>query len=86
MNQSMIEVTVQSDSDAEAKRLTVDLAQSVHEAIAEVFGCKSQKQVQRVLFGDVDVLEGESFEDHDAEVGGDSAVPAVFCTAAHSAA
>ena len=68
--QAMIEVTVQSDSDAGAKRLTVDQAQSVHEAIAEAFGCKSQQQVQRVLFGDTDVLEGESFEDHGVEVGG----------------
>lgn len=68
--QAMIEVTVQSDNDAEAKRLTVDLARGVHEAIAEAFGCKSQQQVQRVLFGDTDVLEGESFEDHGVEVSG----------------
>jgi hypothetical protein len=68
-NMAVIEVTVQSDSDAGAKRLTVDPAQSVHEAIAEAFGCKSQQQVQRVLFGDTDVLEGESFEDHGVEVG-----------------
>ena len=68
--QAMIEVTVQSDSDAGAKRLTVDQSQSVHEAIAEAFGCKSQQQVQRVLFGDSDVLKGESFEDHGVEVSG----------------
>jgi DNA polymerase I-like protein with 3'-5' exonuclease and polymerase domains len=68
--QAMIEVTVQSDSDAGAKQLTVDSAQSVHEAISEAFGCKSQQQVQRVLFGDTDVLKGESFEDHGVEVSG----------------
>ena len=64
----MISITVYSDM--EANRLTVDPAQSVHEAIAEAFGCQSQQQVQRVLFGDTDVLEGESFEDHGVEVGG----------------
>jgi hypothetical protein len=64
----MISITV--DSDMEAKRLTVDPAQSVHETIAAAFGCQSQQQVQRVLFGDTDVLEGESFEDHGVEVGG----------------
>jgi len=64
----MISITVYSDM--EAKRLTVDPAQSVHEAIAAAFECQSQQQVQRVLFGDVDVLEGESFEDHGVEVGG----------------
>ena len=77
--QAMIEVTVQSDSDAGAKRLTVDQAQSVHEAIAEAFGCKSQQQVQRVLFGDTDVLEGESFEDHGVEVGLTHSLRTVQC-------
>ena len=76
---AMIEVTVQSDSDAGAKRLTVDPAQSVHEAIAEAFGCKSQQQVQRVLFGDTDVLEGESFEDHGVEVGLPHSLRTVQC-------
>jgi hypothetical protein len=52
---------VQSGGDAGAKRLTVDSAQSVHEAIAEAFECQSQQQVQRVMFGDTNVLEGESF-------------------------
>jgi hypothetical protein len=65
----MISVKVRSDGD-EAKLLTVDPAQSVHEAIAAAFGCESQQQVQRVLFGDTDVLKGESFEDHGVEVGG----------------
>jgi len=41
-------------------------AQRVHEVIAEAFGCERQ-QVKRVLFGDRDVLEGESFEDHGIE-------------------
>ena len=77
--QAMIEVTVQSDNDAEAKRLTVDPAQSVHEAIAEAFGCKSQKSVQRVLFGDIDVLEGESFEDHGVEVSVTHSLRTVQC-------
>jgi len=31
-------------------------------AVAEALGCKRRRQVQRVLFGDTDVLEGESFE------------------------
>ena len=34
------------------------------EAIAKAFGCERLQQVHRVLFGDIDVLEGESFEDH----------------------
>ena len=38
-----------------------------------------QQQVQRVLFGDTDVLEGESFEDHGVEV----AVDPVRRAAAH---
>ena len=65
----MISVKVRSDGD-EAKLLTVDPAQSVHEAIAAAFGCESQQHVQRVLFGDTDVLEGESFEDHGVGVSG----------------
>ena len=64
----MICVTV-TDHDEE-KRLTVDPGQAVHDAIAEAFGCERQEQVQRVLFGDMDVLNGESFEDHGIEVSG----------------
>ena len=64
----MICVTV-TDHDEE-KRLTVDPGQAVHDAIAEAFGCERQEQVQRVLFGDMDVLKGESFEDYGIEVGG----------------
>ena len=60
----MISVSVNSNMDDEAKRFTVDPAQCVHEAIAEAFGCERQQQVQRVLLGDMDVCEGESFEDH----------------------
>ena len=52
----------------EEKRLTVDPGQAVHDAIAEAFGCERQEQVQRVLFGDMDVLKGESFEQHGIEV------------------
>jgi len=44
--------------------------QCVQKEIASAFGCKSQQQVQRVLFGGTDVLEGESFEDHGVDVGG----------------
>jgi len=65
---NMINITVYSD--AGTKRLTVDPARPVYEAIAEVFGCDLQQQVQCGLFGDMDVLEGESFEDHGVEVGG----------------
>jgi len=36
-------------------------------AIAEAFGCEKWQIVQRVMFGDIDVLEGESFEDHGIE-------------------
>ena len=43
---------------------------AIHEAIAEAFGCERQEQVQRVLFGDMDVLKGESCEDHGIEVSG----------------
>ena len=64
----MISVTV-TDHDEE-KRFTVDPGQAIHEAIAEAFGCERQEQVQRVLFGDMDVLKGESFEDHGIEVSG----------------
>jgi len=62
----MINVTVYSDTE-EAKRLTVCPGQSVHLAIAEAFACESQ-QVHRVLFGDTDVNDGESFEDYGIEV------------------
>jgi hypothetical protein len=48
----MITVNVWCDNEEE-KRLTVDSARAVHEAIAEAFGCERQ-QVQRVLFGDAD--------------------------------
>ena len=68
--QDTIEVNVLSDGDAGGKRLTVDPGQAIHEAIAEAFGCERQEQVQRVLFGDIDVLKGESFEEHGIEVGG----------------
>ena len=68
--QKTIEVNVQSDGDAGGKRLTVDPGQAVHEAIAEAFGCERPEQVKRVLFGDMDVLKGESFEEHGIEVGG----------------
>ena len=61
------EISITVSDTEEVKRLTVDPAQRVHEVIAEAFGCQSQ-QVQRVLFGDMDVLEGESFEDHGIEV------------------
>jgi len=54
----MISITVFSDT--EAKRLTVDPTRPVHEAIAMCSVC---------CFGDTDVLEGESFEDHGVEVG-----------------
>jgi hypothetical protein len=47
---------------SEDRRLTVDPAAGC--TMAEAFGC------ERVLFGDTDVLEGESFEDHGVEVGG----------------
>ena len=57
-----------SDTDDEDKRLTVDLTQCVHVAIAEAFGCEKWQIVQRVMFGDIDVLEGETFEDHGIEV------------------
>jgi hypothetical protein len=61
----MISVNVSSsDTDDEDKRLTVDLTQCVHVAIAEAFGCEKWQIVQRVMFGDIDVLEGETFEDH----------------------
>ena len=63
----MISITVCFDEEQD-KRLAVDPAQPVHAAIAEGFGCERQHQVQRVLFGDTDVLEGESFEDHGIEV------------------
>jgi len=56
----MISITVRCHT--EGKWLTVDPAQGVHEVIAESFGCQTQKEVQRVLSGDTDVLEGESFE------------------------
>jgi len=56
----MISVLVCSDNGEEDKRLTVDPAQRVHKAIAAAFGTK--RHPQRVLFGDNDVLEGESFE------------------------
>jgi len=62
----MISITV--NSDMEAKRLTVDPAQCVHEVIAAAFGCERRQQVQQVLFGDTDMLTGESFEDHGIEV------------------
>jgi len=62
---AMIQVTVQSDE--ETKRLTVDPPRPVHEAIAEAFGTSAR---QVLLFGDMDVLEGESFDDHGIEVGG----------------
>ena len=62
----MISITVYSDM--EAKRLTVDPAQCVHEVIAAAFGCERRQQVQQVLFGDTDMLKGESFEDHGIEV------------------
>jgi hypothetical protein len=67
VNGDMISVTV-TDHD-EKKRLTVDPGQAIHDAIAEAFGCERQEQVQRVLFGDMNVLEGESFEQHGIEVG-----------------
>ena len=52
------------------KRITVDPGQAVHVAVTEAFGCQRRQQVQRVLFGDMDVLDGERFEDHGIEVGG----------------
>ena len=63
----MISIIVCSDEEQD-KRLTVHPAQPVHAAIVEGFGCERKQQVQRVLFGDTDVLEGESFEDHGIEV------------------
>ena len=72
-----------SDNGEEDKRLTVDPAQRVHKAIAAAFGTK--RHPQRVLFGDNDVLEGESFEDHGIEVNGASAEACVsFGRAPHS--
>ena len=65
----MIAVTVCCD-DGEDRRLTVDPGQPIHVAIAEAFGCELQKQAHRVLFGDTDVFEGESFEDYGIEVSG----------------
>jgi hypothetical protein len=66
----MISVNVSSsDTDDEDKRITVDLAQCVHVTIAEAFRWEKWQIVQRVMFGDIDVLEGESFEDHGIEVG-----------------
>jgi len=47
--------------------------QLVHEVIAEAFECHRQT-VQRVLFGDTDVLEGESWEDHGIEVRGSASI------------
>ena len=89
--QKTIEINLQSDSDAGDKRLTVDPGQAVHEAIAEAFGCERQEQVKQVLFGDVDVLKGESFEDHGIEVGGvtlvfssNSALPTCMLTRSSS--
>jgi hypothetical protein len=70
MTERMISVNMSSsDTDDEDKRLTVNPTKCVHEAIAEAFGCENSKWriVQRVLFGDIDVLEGESFEDHGIE-------------------
>jgi hypothetical protein len=60
-NDNMINITVTNHD--EEKRLTADPGQAVHNAIAEAFGCERQEQVQWVLFGDMDVLGGESFED-----------------------
>ena len=54
--------------------LTVAPGRCVHEVIAEAFGYERQQEVQRVLFGDTDVLEGESFEDHGIEVAGVAAL------------
>jgi len=65
-NDNMIGVTVINHD--EEKRLTADPGQAVHNAIAEAFGCERQDQVQRVLFGDMDVLGGESFDEHGIEV------------------
>jgi len=69
----LISITVFSDTD-EHKRLTVATGRCVHEVIAEAFGYERQQEVQRVLFGDTDVLEGESFEDHGIEVAGVAAL------------
>ena len=78
----MICVTV-TDHDEE-KRLTVDPGQAVHDAIAEAFGCERQEQVQRVLFGDMDVLEGESFEQHGIEVAVTRCPALLPCLVVHS--
>ena len=51
-----------ADNDGPAAHGRPNAARS-HSAIAEAFGCQSQLQVQRVLLGDIDVLEGESFVD-----------------------
>jgi len=64
-----IMVIIFSNMDV-TKRIIVDPGQAVHVAVAEAFGCERQDQVQRVLMGDMDVLEGESFEDYGIEVGG----------------
>jgi len=61
----MIDVTVYANN--ETLRLTVEPVQLVHAAIAEAFGC-SDGQVERVLFGEADVLDDQSFEDHGIEV------------------
>jgi len=68
----MISITVRSDTDT--KRICVAPAQPVHEAIAEEFGV-AQQQVHRVFFGETDVLEGESFEDHGVEVSVTNSAP-----------
>jgi len=80
----MISITV-TDHDEE-KRLTVDPGQAIHDTIADAFGCERREQVQRVLFGDMDVLEGESFEKHGIEVGVthcSALLPCLVFTAAH---
>ena len=61
-----ISISIWSDTDT--KRLSVDPAQPVHEAIAEAFGV-NKTYIQRIVFGDIDVVEGESFVDHGVEVG-----------------
>jgi len=64
----MIGITVMCNADMEeAIQLTVDPAQRVHEVVAEAFQCESEL-IQQVLLGEMDVLDGESFEDHGIEV------------------
>ena len=65
MEHEMLQVIVSFGDATGETRLTVDPEQCVAEA--EAFECKAAA-VQRVLFGDADVLKDESFEDHGIEV------------------